>query len=69
MKKKKTQIYFSVSKHIDIAVEEYFRVYNAMKKMVTLIKSTIKNSTALSDLDNLQKILEGIHDDHDMDSL
>lgn len=54
---------------MDIAAEEYLRVYNAMKKLVALTKSTIKDPTAMSDLDNLQKILEGIHDDRDIDDL
>lgn len=55
---------FSVSGHVDIAAEEYLRVYNAIKKLVALTRITIKDTRALSDLDNLQKMLEGSDDDH-----
>lgn len=55
---------FSVSGTVHIAAEEYLRVYNAMKKLVALTKITIKDTRALSDLDNLQKMLEGSDDDH-----
>lgn len=65
--KKKTC--FSVSGHMDVAAEEYLRVYNAMKQLVALTKSTTKDPTALSNLDNLQNILEGIKVDHDIDGL
>ncbi|XP_076609193.1 cytosolic phospholipase A2 gamma-like [Chaetodon auriga] len=43
---------------IDGAAEEYLRVYNALSKLLGLTRSTIKDQTALSNLDNLQKILE-----------
>ncbi|XP_039679715.1 cytosolic phospholipase A2 gamma-like isoform X2 [Perca fluviatilis] len=43
---------------IDGAAEDYLRVYNALDKLVGLTRSTIKDPTALSDLDKLQKILE-----------
>lgn len=43
---------------IDGAAEEYLRVYNALSKLVGLTRSTIKDPTALTNLDNLQKILE-----------
>lgn len=52
---------------MDVAAEEYLRVYNAMNKLVVLTQSTIQDPTVLSELDNLQNILEGIHDDHDID--
>lgn len=55
---------FSVSGCVDIAAEEYLRVYNAFKKLVALTRNTIKDTRALSDLDNLQKMLEGSDDDH-----
>lgn len=55
---------FSVSGHVDIAAEEYLRVYNAIKKLVALTRITIKDTRALSDLDNLQKMLEGSDYDH-----
>lgn len=55
---------FSVSGRVDIAAEEYLRVYNAIKKLVALTRITIKDTSALSDLDNLQKMLEGSDDDH-----
>lgn len=54
-----------MSQHVDIAAEEYLRVYNIVKKVIALISSTIKDPSILSDLDNLQKILDGIHDDDD----
>lgn len=57
----------SVSQHVDIAAEEYLRVYNIVKKVIALISSTITDPSILSDLDNLQKILDGIHDDDDDD--
>lgn len=57
-------MWFSVSGHVDISAEEYLRVYNAMKKLVALTRITIKDIRALSDLDNLQKMLEGSDDDH-----
>ncbi|XP_011601975.1 cytosolic phospholipase A2 gamma-like isoform X1 [Takifugu rubripes] len=50
--------WLDVSGHVDISVEEYLRVYNAMKKLVALTRITIKDIRALSDLDNLQKMLE-----------
>lgn len=56
-----------MSQHVDIAAEEYLRVYNIVKKMIALISSTIKDPSILSDLGNLQKILDGIHDDNDDD--
>ncbi|XP_070837673.1 cytosolic phospholipase A2 gamma-like [Chaetodon trifascialis] len=43
---------------VDGAAEEYLRVYNALSKLVGLTRSTVKDPTALSNLDNLQKILE-----------
>ncbi|XP_068580946.1 cytosolic phospholipase A2 gamma-like isoform X2 [Cebidichthys violaceus] len=38
--------------------EEYLRVYNGLDKLLALIRSTIKDPTALSDLDKLHKILD-----------
>lgn len=58
---------FSVSGHIDVAATEYLRVYNAMKKLVALTRTTIKDSRALSALDNLQNILEGSGDHDNVD--
>ncbi|XP_028455967.1 cytosolic phospholipase A2 gamma isoform X2 [Perca flavescens] len=43
---------------IDSAAEDYLRVYNALNKLVGLTRSTIKDPTALSELDKLQEILE-----------
>lgn len=50
--------WLDVSQHVDIAAEEYLRVYNIVKKVIALISSTIKDPSILSDLDNLQKILD-----------
>lgn len=55
----------SVPGQIDSAAEDYLRVYNALDKLIALTRSTIKDPTALSDLDKLQKILEGSSDDDD----
>ena len=49
--------------HIDSAAEEYLRVFNALDKLIALTRSTIKDPPALSDLDKLQKVLEGSGDD------
>lgn len=49
----------SVPGQIDSAAEQYLRVYNMLDKVVALTRSTIKDPTALSDLDNLQNILRG----------
>ncbi|KAM9843162.1 cytosolic phospholipase A2 gamma-like [Aulostomus maculatus] len=43
---------------VDSTAEEYLRVYNAIHKLVALSKSTLKDPTALSELDKLQKILQ-----------
>lgn len=48
---------------MDGGAEEYLRAYNALEKLVALIKGTIKDPNALSHLDNLQKVLEGSNDD------
>ncbi|XP_044037990.1 cytosolic phospholipase A2 gamma-like [Siniperca chuatsi] len=48
--------WLNVTGHVDSAVE-YLRVYNGLDKLVVLIRSTIKDPTALSELDKLQKIL------------
>ncbi|XP_031174244.1 cytosolic phospholipase A2 gamma-like isoform X2 [Sander lucioperca] len=50
--------WLNVPGQIDGAAEDYLRVYNALNKLVSLTRSTIKDPTALSDLDKLQKILE-----------
>ncbi|XP_028456195.1 cytosolic phospholipase A2 gamma isoform X1 [Perca flavescens] len=50
--------WLNVSGQIDSAAEDYLRVYNALNKLVALTRSTIKDPTALSYLDKLQKILE-----------
>ncbi|KAF1380109.1 hypothetical protein PFLUV_G00183090 [Perca fluviatilis] len=50
--------WLNVSGQMDGAAEDYLRVYNALDKLVALTRSTIKDPTALSDLDKLQKILE-----------
>ncbi|XP_039679714.1 cytosolic phospholipase A2 gamma-like isoform X1 [Perca fluviatilis] len=50
--------WLNVPGQIDGAAEDYLRVYNALDKLVGLTRSTIKDPTALSDLDKLQKILE-----------
>lgn len=58
-------VYVSVPGFIDSAAEEYLRVYNMLDKLVDLTRSTIKDPAALSDLDNLQKILKGSGGDYD----
>lgn len=45
---------------IDDAAKEYLHVYNVLRNVITLTSSTIKDPTALSELDRLQKTL------HDM---
>ncbi|XP_078126248.1 cytosolic phospholipase A2 gamma-like [Sander vitreus] len=50
--------WLNVPGQIDGAAEDYLRVYNALNTLVALTRSTIKDPTALSDLDKLQKILE-----------
>ncbi|MEQ2303409.1 hypothetical protein AMECASPLE_016619 [Ameca splendens] len=39
------------------AAEEYLHMYNVLKNLITFTSSTIKDPTALSELDKLQKIL------------
>lgn len=51
--------------YIDDAAKEYLRVYNTLDKLVALIRSTIKDPTALSELNQLHKILEGSDEDDD----
>ncbi|XP_031174218.1 cytosolic phospholipase A2 gamma-like isoform X1 [Sander lucioperca] len=50
--------WLNVPGQVDSAAEDYLRVYNALNTLVALTRSTIKDPTALSDLDKLQKILE-----------
>ncbi|XP_029293949.1 cytosolic phospholipase A2 gamma-like isoform X2 [Cottoperca gobio] len=50
--------WLNVTGQIDGAAEEYLRVYHTVDSLLTLIRSTIKDPSALSDLDKLQKILE-----------
>ncbi|KAM9346167.1 cytosolic phospholipase A2 gamma-like isoform 2-T2 [Symphorus nematophorus] len=50
--------WLNVPGHMDGAAEEYLRVYGALDKLVALTRATIKDPTALSALDKLQKILE-----------
>lgn len=50
----------SVPGHIDAAAEQYLQVYNALDKLVALTRGTVKEPTALSNLDNLHKILKGM---------
>ncbi|TDH03474.1 hypothetical protein EPR50_G00163700 [Perca flavescens] len=51
--------WLNVSGQIDRAAEDYLRVYNALDKLVGLTRSTtMKDPTALSHLDKLQKKLE-----------
>ncbi|XP_032394010.1 cytosolic phospholipase A2 gamma isoform X2 [Etheostoma spectabile] len=52
--------WLNVPGQIDGAAEHYLRVYNGLNTLVALTRSTIKDPTALSDLDKLQKILEDI---------
>ncbi|KAM8843989.1 cytosolic phospholipase A2 gamma-like, partial [Spinachia spinachia] len=49
--------WLNVSGHVDGAAEDYLLVYNALVKLVALTRSTVKDPVALSDLDQLQKIL------------
>jgi len=49
----------SVAGQRDSAAEEYLRVYSGLHKLVALTRSTVKDPTALSDLGELQQILEG----------
>lgn len=50
--------WLNVPEHIDSAAEEYLRVYNVLDKIVALTGSFIKDPTALSDLNKLQRVLE-----------
>ncbi|XP_049426799.1 cytosolic phospholipase A2 gamma-like isoform X4 [Epinephelus fuscoguttatus] len=50
--------WLNVPGYIDTTAEEYLHVYNRLIKLVALTRSTIKDPTALSDMDKLQKILE-----------
>ncbi|XP_041858724.1 cytosolic phospholipase A2 beta-like [Melanotaenia boesemani] len=50
--------WLNVPEHVDNNAQEYLRVYNALNNLITLIKSTIEDPAALSDLDTLQKLLE-----------
>ncbi|KAI3360307.1 hypothetical protein L3Q82_014614 [Scortum barcoo] len=50
--------WLNVPGHIDNAAEEFLRVYNVLTKLVALTRNTIKDPTALFDLDKLQKILD-----------
>ncbi|XP_074552855.1 cytosolic phospholipase A2 gamma-like isoform X2 [Halichoeres trimaculatus] len=43
--------------HVNSAGEEYLRFYMALDKLIALTRSTIKNPSALSELDKLQKVL------------
>ncbi|XP_067334193.1 cytosolic phospholipase A2 gamma-like isoform X2 [Channa argus] len=43
---------------VDSGAKEFLRLYNILDKLVDLTRSTINDPTALSDLDNLQKILK-----------
>ncbi|XP_049426796.1 cytosolic phospholipase A2 gamma-like isoform X2 [Epinephelus fuscoguttatus] len=52
--------WLNVPGYIDTTAEEYLHVYNRLIKLVALTRSTIKDPTALSDMDKLQKILEGM---------
>lgn len=52
-------VFGSVDGHIDSAAEEFFRIYNTLDKLVDLIRSSTRDPTALSELNMLQKILEG----------
>lgn len=61
--------YCPVSGRMDVAAEEYLRVYNAIRQLLALTKSTTKEPTTLSHLENLQKILEGIKVEHDIAGL
>ncbi|XP_038548185.1 cytosolic phospholipase A2 gamma-like isoform X2 [Micropterus salmoides] len=50
--------WLNVPGHVDGAGEVYLRVHSDLHKLIALTRSTIKDPTALSDLDKLQKILE-----------
>ncbi|KAK5855705.1 hypothetical protein PBY51_007358 [Eleginops maclovinus] len=55
--------WLNVPGQVDGAAEEYMRVYHALVTVVAMTRSTVKDPTALSDLDNLQKILEEMFND------
>lgn len=57
----------SVPGLIDIAAEKYLHVYNGLNKLVALIRSTTEDPTALSELEKLQKTLQGSADEDDDD--
>ncbi|XP_070703496.1 cytosolic phospholipase A2 gamma-like [Pempheris klunzingeri] len=50
--------WLNVPDHVDDAADGYLRVYIILDKVVALIKSTIQDPIAISDLDKLQKTLE-----------
>ncbi|XP_026180769.1 cytosolic phospholipase A2 gamma isoform X2 [Mastacembelus armatus] len=50
--------WLNVPEYTDSAAEEYLRVYNALVKLVDLTRNLIKQPTAVSDLDKLEKILQ-----------
>ncbi|XP_035472102.2 cytosolic phospholipase A2 gamma isoform X4 [Scophthalmus maximus] len=50
--------WLNVPGQVDSASEEFLRVYNTLDKLVALIRSTITDPTALSDLNKLQQTLE-----------
>ena len=52
-------LFNSMPGHIDLDADEYLRVYNTLDKLVALIRSTTTDPTNLSELNVLQKILEG----------
>ncbi|KAI4822900.1 hypothetical protein KUCAC02_008421 [Chaenocephalus aceratus] len=55
--------WLNVPGQVDGSTEEYMRTYNALVTLVAMTRSTIKDPTALSDLDKLQKILEETFND------
>ncbi|XP_033969551.1 cytosolic phospholipase A2 gamma-like [Trematomus bernacchii] len=55
--------WLNVPGQVDGSAEEYMRVYNALVTLVAMTRSTIKDPTALSDLDKLQTILEETFND------
>ena len=52
-------LFGSVPGNIDSDANEYLRVYNTLDKLVALIRSSTRDPTNLSELNVLQKILEG----------
>ncbi|KAF7645126.1 hypothetical protein LDENG_00209450 [Lucifuga dentata] len=52
--------WLNVPGHVDSTVDQYMRVYQYLIKLVALLRSTVKDPAALSELQNLQNILQDV---------